>query len=127
MTCLIARTQSLNNYSKFKNLNLEIINVIILLHVGQLVPSKGDFEASIHRRFCQSHGMEFNSRKHLWWSSILCWPFFAEQQTNCWFACNGWDVGMEINHPVKREEDEKLVRELMEGEKGKEMRKKAME
>ncbi|XP_058086883.1 7-deoxyloganetin glucosyltransferase-like [Magnolia sinica] len=58
--------------------------------------------------------------------AMICWPFFAEQQTNCWFACNEWAVGMEIDNNVKRDEVEALVRELMEGEKGKEMKKKAL-
>ncbi|XP_062077084.1 7-deoxyloganetin glucosyltransferase-like [Humulus lupulus] len=58
---------------------------------------------------------------------IICWPFFADQQTNCWFLCSDLGVGMEIDSDVKRDEVEKLVRELIDGEKGKEMRKKAME
>ncbi|XP_077214019.1 7-deoxyloganetin glucosyltransferase-like [Tasmannia lanceolata] len=58
---------------------------------------------------------------------VICWPFFAEQQTNCRFACADWGIGMEIDNDVKRDEVERLVRELMEGEKGKEMRNKAME
>ncbi|XP_050380524.1 7-deoxyloganetin glucosyltransferase-like [Argentina anserina] len=57
---------------------------------------------------------------------MLCWPFFSDQQTNCWFACNEWDIGMEISNDVKREEVEKLVRELMEGEKGQKMKDNAM-
>ncbi|XP_073261725.1 7-deoxyloganetin glucosyltransferase-like [Populus alba] len=74
---------------------------------------------------------------HMGWNSTLesicggvpmvCWPFFAEQQTNCWFACTKWGIGMEIESNVKRDEVEKLVRELMEGEKGKDMKTKAME
>ncbi|KAG5573308.1 hypothetical protein H5410_063074 [Solanum commersonii] len=58
---------------------------------------------------------------------MLCWPFFAEQQTNCWFSETKWGIGMEIDNNVKRDEVESLVRELMVGEKGKEMKKKAME
>ncbi|XP_015880792.3 7-deoxyloganetin glucosyltransferase isoform X2 [Ziziphus jujuba] len=58
---------------------------------------------------------------------MLCWPFFADQQTNCRFTCNEWEVGIQINNDVKRDEVEKLVRELMEGKKGKEMRNKAIE
>ncbi|XP_030509618.2 7-deoxyloganetin glucosyltransferase [Cannabis sativa] len=58
---------------------------------------------------------------------IIGWPFFADQQTNCWFLCSDLGVGIEIDTNVKRDEVEKLVRELMGGEKGKEMRKKAME
>ncbi|KAG7960691.1 hypothetical protein I3843_10G136500 [Carya illinoinensis] len=58
---------------------------------------------------------------------VLCWPFFAEQQINCRFACIEWGIGMEIDGNVKRDEVERLVRELMDGEKGKEIRKHAME
>ncbi|KAG9451453.1 hypothetical protein H6P81_011418 [Aristolochia fimbriata] len=58
---------------------------------------------------------------------MISWPFFAEQQTNCRFLTTKWGIGMEIDSDVKREEVEGLVRELMRGEKGKEMKKKAME
>ena len=58
---------------------------------------------------------------------MLCWPFFTDQQTNCFKACNQWGIGIEISSDVKRDEVEKLVRELMEGEKGKNMRKKVLE
>ncbi|CAL5441378.1 unnamed protein product [Camellia sinensis] len=58
---------------------------------------------------------------------MICWPFFANQQINCRYCCAEWGVGMEIDNDVKRDEVEKLVRELMEGEKGLEMKKKAME
>jgi hypothetical protein len=58
---------------------------------------------------------------------MICWPFFAEQQTNCWFSVNEWGVGMEIDNNVKRDEVCDLVKELMVGEKGKELKKNAME
>lgn len=58
---------------------------------------------------------------------IICWPFFAEQQTNCKYSCVDWGIGMEIDNNVKRNEVEKLVRELMDGEKGKELKKRVME
>lgn len=74
---------------------------------------------------------------HCGWNSILesiyggvpiiCWPFFGEQPTNCRYACREWGIGMEIDKNVKREEVEVLVREMMEGERGREMRKKAIE
>ncbi|ONK75578.1 uncharacterized protein A4U43_C03F18380 [Asparagus officinalis] len=57
----------------------------------------------------------------------LCWPFFAEQQTNCRYLCTEWAMGMEIDNDVKREEVERIIRELMEGDKGKEMRRRAFE
>ncbi|XP_022154377.1 7-deoxyloganetin glucosyltransferase-like [Momordica charantia] len=65
---------------------------------------------------------------------MISWPFFAEQQTNCRYCCTEWENGLEIENDVKRNDVEKLVRELMEGKKGeamresaKEWRKKAME
>ena len=58
---------------------------------------------------------------------MVSWPFFADQQTTSWFCCTKWGVGMEVDSNVKRHEITKLVRELMNGEKGKEMKKKAME
>ncbi|TKY68757.1 7-deoxyloganetin glucosyltransferase [Spatholobus suberectus] len=47
--------------------------------------------------------------------------------TNCRYICNEWGIGIEIDTNVKREEVEKLVNELMVGEKGKSMRLKVME
>ncbi|KAK6115477.1 hypothetical protein DH2020_007746 [Rehmannia glutinosa] len=58
---------------------------------------------------------------------MICWPFFAEQQTNCWYSCAKWGIGMEIDADVKRDGVESLVRELMIGEKGQEMKRRAME
>lgn len=58
---------------------------------------------------------------------MICWPFFAEQQTNCRYTCNEWGIGMEIESDAKSDEIERLVRELMVGEKGQEMKKKAVE
>ncbi|CAH8306677.1 unnamed protein product [Eruca vesicaria subsp. sativa] len=53
---------------------------------------------------------------------MVCWPFFAEQPTNCKFCCDEWGVGMEIGGDVKREEVHAVIRELMDGEKGNKMR-----
>ncbi|XP_004489451.1 7-deoxyloganetin glucosyltransferase [Cicer arietinum] len=58
---------------------------------------------------------------------MLCWPFFAEQTANCRYICKEWEIGLEIDTNVKREEVEKLVNELMVGEKGKKMRQKSIE
>ncbi|CAN4092452.1 unnamed protein product [Withania somnifera] len=57
---------------------------------------------------------------------IICWPFVAEQPTNCWFCCTKLGIGMEINNNVKRDEIEVFLRELMIGEKGKEMKKRVL-
>ncbi|KAL3651624.1 hypothetical protein CASFOL_004626 [Castilleja foliolosa] len=59
--------------------------------------------------------------------AVTCWPFFAEQQTNCRFSCVEWEMGMEIDNDVKRDEVEVLVREMIDGEKGKKMKEKALE
>ncbi|XVF61586.1 hypothetical protein PTKIN_Ptkin08bG0141800 [Pterospermum kingtungense] len=58
---------------------------------------------------------------------LICWPFFADQQTNCRYGCTTWGIGMEINPDVKREGVKGLVKEMMEGENGKRMRQKALE
>ncbi|KAK9757613.1 hypothetical protein RND81_01G174000 [Saponaria officinalis] len=56
---------------------------------------------------------------------VLCWPFFGEQPTNCWFCCRKWGIGMEIESEVKRVKVEMQVREIMDGKKGKEMARNA--
>lgn len=58
---------------------------------------------------------------------MICWPFFAEQQTNCRYACTDWAMGLEIEGDVTREKVAELVKIMMEGEKGKELRKNALE
>ncbi|KAJ0748584.1 putative 7-deoxyloganetin glucosyltransferase [Helianthus annuus] len=58
---------------------------------------------------------------------MICWPFFADQQTNCWWSCNKWGVAMEIDNNVKSDEVSKLVVELMKGEKGREIRKNVID
>ncbi|XP_017226546.1 UDP-glycosyltransferase 85A8-like [Daucus carota subsp. sativus] len=58
---------------------------------------------------------------------VICWPFFAEQQTNCKYSCSEWGIGLEIDNNVKRDEVEDLVRQLMDGERGKKLKNNAME
>ncbi|KAF7106117.1 hypothetical protein CFC21_106872 [Triticum aestivum] len=58
---------------------------------------------------------------------MVCWPFFAEQQTNCRFKCTEWGIGMEIGDDVRRTEVEAMIREAMEGEQGREMRRRVLE
>ncbi|PKI77378.1 hypothetical protein CRG98_002323 [Punica granatum] len=72
---------------------------------------------------------------HCGWNSVMesvcagvpmiCWPFFADQQTNCRYACTEWGTGVEVDGDVRREEIESMVREVMGGEKGWEMRERA--
>ena len=58
---------------------------------------------------------------------MLCWPFFAEQQTNCRYKCVEWGVAMEVGDDVRREAVEARIREAMGGDKGKEMARRAAE
>lgn len=58
---------------------------------------------------------------------MLCWPFFAEQHTNRRFVCVEWGMGMEVDEDVRREKVEEVVREVMEGERGKVMKENALE
>ncbi|KAG8096515.1 hypothetical protein GUJ93_ZPchr0013g33790 [Zizania palustris] len=59
---------------------------------------------------------------------MLCWPFFADQQTNCRYSCAEWGVAIEIGHDVHREVVEAKIREAMGGgDKGREMRLRAEE
>ncbi|XP_040379497.1 7-deoxyloganetin glucosyltransferase-like [Oryza brachyantha] len=58
---------------------------------------------------------------------MLSWPFFADQQTNCRYKRTEWGVGMEIGGEVRRGELAATIREATEGEKGREMRRRAAE
>ncbi|VAI20192.1 unnamed protein product [Triticum turgidum subsp. durum] len=58
---------------------------------------------------------------------MLCWPFFADQQTNCRYKCAEWGVAMEIGDNVRREVVQRRIEEAVGGEKGGEMRKRATE
>ncbi|XP_052151563.1 7-deoxyloganetin glucosyltransferase-like [Oryza glaberrima] len=58
---------------------------------------------------------------------MVCWPFFAEQQTNCRYKRTEWGIGAEIPDDVRRGEVEALIREAMDGEKGREMRRRVAE
>ncbi|XP_066321916.1 7-deoxyloganetin glucosyltransferase-like [Miscanthus floridulus] len=58
---------------------------------------------------------------------MLCWPFFAEQQTNRRYACTEWGVGVEVDGDVRREALEATIREAMAGDKGREMKRRADE
>lgn len=58
---------------------------------------------------------------------VMCWPFFADQQTNCRYACVNWGMGAEVGGEVERGEVAGLVKEMMEGEKGRVWREKALD
>ncbi|KAL0401854.1 UNVERIFIED_CONTAM: 7-deoxyloganetin glucosyltransferase [Sesamum latifolium] len=51
----------------------------------------------------------------------------ADQPANCRSVCMEWGIGMEISKNFKKDEVGMLVKELLDGENGREMKKKAME
>ncbi|GMN22963.1 hypothetical protein TIFTF001_045739 [Ficus carica] len=93
---------------------------------GQLVPSGAGPEPPGYRRVLDALRLDSTIESIGYGVPVICWPFFAEQQTNCRYCCREWGIGMEIED-VERGNIEGLVRKLMEGEKGKEMKKRAME
>nr|AFM52193.1 uridine diphosphate glycosyltransferase [Bupleurum chinense] len=58
---------------------------------------------------------------------MLCWPFSVDHPTHCWYLCTELKCGMEIKNDVRRDDVEKLVRMLMDGEEGKKLKKNTME
>ncbi|KAF8653064.1 hypothetical protein HU200_062504 [Digitaria exilis] len=58
---------------------------------------------------------------------MLCWPCVGDQQTNSRMACTEWRVGMEIGEDPSREEVEAVIRQVMGGERGEELRRSAAE
>ncbi|KAF8022307.1 hypothetical protein BT93_G2455 [Corymbia citriodora subsp. variegata] len=58
---------------------------------------------------------------------MICWPSFGDQRTNCTYACSKWKIGLELSSEVKREEVERLVKELLDRDKGKQMQERITE
>uniref|UniRef100_A0A0D9YSF6 Glycosyltransferase n=1 Tax=Oryza glumipatula TaxID=40148 RepID=A0A0D9YSF6_9ORYZ len=53
---------------------------------------------------------------------MLCYPLGADQQTNCRYARTEWRIGVEVDEDIRRESVARMVREVMGGERGEEMR-----
>ncbi|XP_019152334.1 PREDICTED: 7-deoxyloganetic acid glucosyltransferase-like [Ipomoea nil] len=49
---------------------------------------------------------------------MICWPLFADQQTNSRFVGEVWKLGLDMKDVCDRSSVEKLIRELMEKRKG---------
>ncbi|CAM0876048.1 unnamed protein product [Alopecurus aequalis] len=47
---------------------------------------------------------------------MVCWPGFADQYTNCKYACEVWGVGLRLDDGVRREQVAGHVRQAMEAE-----------
>ncbi|KAH9307214.1 hypothetical protein KI387_035125 [Taxus chinensis] len=58
---------------------------------------------------------------------MICWPFFAEQQINRTYVSQIWKIGIAMNDVVERREVEEMVKRLMIGKEGEEMKKRICE
>lgn len=58
---------------------------------------------------------------------MICRPFFGDQFWNVKYISKVWKIGMELEGEIERENVERIVREVMVGEEGGEMRKRALE
>ncbi|KAI4312301.1 hypothetical protein MLD38_037126 [Melastoma candidum] len=59
---------------------------------------------------------------------MICWPSLMDQQTNARYVCAEWKVGLEAGwENARRDKIEGVVRELLGSEKGRELKKRAME
>uniref|UniRef100_A0A0D9XRQ5 Glycosyltransferase n=1 Tax=Leersia perrieri TaxID=77586 RepID=A0A0D9XRQ5_9ORYZ len=50
---------------------------------------------------------------------MVCWPGFADQYTNCKYACKEWGVGMQLDQMVRREQVASHIMLVMELEEKK--------
>ncbi|CAM8899054.1 unnamed protein product [Rhodiola kirilowii] len=56
---------------------------------------------------------------------LICWPNYSEQHTNSRYACTDWGIGLELGCDADRGEIKGVIKEMMEEEKGKELRENA--
>ncbi|XVF61593.1 hypothetical protein PTKIN_Ptkin08bG0142500 [Pterospermum kingtungense] len=94
---------------------------------NKLVPPRKSAITSSSRCFPDTLWVELCIRSTHRGCAFNLLALLADQQTNCRVACNTWDIGMEINPDVKRDEVEAVVKEMMGGENGKRMRQNALE
>ncbi|KAM3211371.1 hypothetical protein ACQJBY_064879 [Aegilops geniculata] len=47
---------------------------------------------------------------------MVCWPGFADQYTNCKYACEVWGVGLRVDEEVRREQVASHIRHAMKAE-----------
>nr|APU54677.1 UGT709G1 [Crocus sativus] len=58
---------------------------------------------------------------------MICWPFFADQLINSRFASEVWKIALDMKDLCGRSHVERMVKEVMSGEKGEELRNSSCE
>ncbi|KAK9697222.1 hypothetical protein RND81_08G022800 [Saponaria officinalis] len=58
---------------------------------------------------------------------VICWPYQGDNQSLGWLSCYKWGIGVELDIFVKRDIIEKRIKEVLDEEKGKKLKIKAME
>ncbi|PSS26568.1 UDP-glycosyltransferase [Actinidia chinensis var. chinensis] len=135
--CLNATTIIFNTFDAFEHEVLEAVAEILPEEFLEEIKGRALLVSWCNQVKVLAHSSIGAFLTHCGWNStletvcegvpVICWPFFADQQTNCRYACTDWGIGLEVGYDVKREEVEGLVREMMEGDKGKELKRKAWE
>nr|BAF75882.1 glucosyltransferase [Dianthus caryophyllus] len=111
---------------------------ILRQEFDQVAKERGYLASWCDQKSVLSHPSIGGFLTHCGWNSILdsvssgvptiCWPFFADQPTNCWLCCEKWRVGVEMDVDVRREQVEQVVNELMGGRvKGDTMKERAVQ
>ncbi|KAL9662083.1 hypothetical protein QQ045_026911 [Rhodiola kirilowii] len=82
-----------------------------------------------------SHSSVGTFLTHCGWNSMLesitagvpliCCPNYAEQHTNSRYACTDWGIGLELGCDADRGEIKAVIKQMMEEEKGNELRENA--
>ncbi|KAJ6850936.1 7-deoxyloganetic acid glucosyltransferase-like [Iris pallida] len=117
------------------------------MEVGEMIGDEADVDEAARQRGCfvgwapqeevLAHAAVGCFLTHCGWNSTLesmvagvpmvGWPFFTDQHINSRFVSEVWTVGVDMKDLNGRSVVERMVREVMEGERAEEFRKNASE